>query len=92
MHYFNISVGLTTGRPTSLSISINLSVFINERYFRFSHMLIYFLYKFKIIFLKSNLNHENHILSDIYIYIYIYNILKLVLRYLLFPIINWRWG
>ena len=50
-----------------------ITILINEEYFRFSHLLMYFLYKFTIIFVKSSLNHENHIFSDICA-----NILKLV--------------
>ena len=62
------------------SLTISLLVSLNEGYFRFSHLLMYFLCRFTIIFLKSSLNHEKHILSDICV-----NILKLVVWYVLFP-------
>ena len=39
-----------------------ITVVINKGYFLFLHFLMYFFYKFTIIFVKSNLNHENHIL------------------------------
>ena len=38
---------------------------INKGQFWFSHLLMYFLCRFTNIFLKSNLNHEIAILSDI---------------------------
>ena len=49
-----------------------ITISINEGYFLFSHLLMYFLCRFTI-FVKSSLNHGNHILSDI-----CENILKLV--------------
>ena len=73
MYYFNISVKCTIGRLTSSSLTISSLVSLNEGYFRFSDLLMYFLCRFTIIFVKSSLNHENHILSDICV-----NILKLV--------------
>ena len=46
-------------------------VSINEEYLLFSHLFIYFLCKFTIIFLKSSLNH-GIIFLVIYIYIQIF--------------------
>ena len=60
-------------RPKYYFYLFLITIIINERYFRFSYLFICFLCKFIIIFVKSNLNHKNHILNDTYA-----NILNLV--------------
>ena len=43
----------------------SITISITKRYFRFSHLFMYFFCKFTISFVKSRLNHRNYILSDI---------------------------